>query len=114
MEKNLGRGAGSSAVSTPGTVERQKSRDSECTDGRSSDIQGKVIFHSTDRYSWEDLAAFSQLFSSWIFDICRLKNDRWPLQPFLEQQLARGPVKDLKTALSLRSIQTVQKLQELP
>lgn len=117
-EKN--RGAGSSAVSRPGAVMRQKSqesRDTRDTDGDSPQTRykhGKAIFGSADRRSWEEFAAFSWLFSSLLLDIRRLKTNRWPLQPFWEQQMSRGPVKDFRTTLSLGSIWTVQKLQELP
>lgn len=117
-EKNLG--AGSSAVSRPVTVRRQKrreNRETRDTNGDSPQMrykQAKAVFHLVNRHSWEEFAALSWLFSSWLLDICRLKIGRWPLQPFWEQQMSRGPVKDFRTALSLGSIWTVQKLQELP
>lgn len=91
-EKNLG--AGSSAVSRPGTVKRQKSQENRDTNGDSpQDKQGKAFFCSDNRHSWEEFAAFSWLFSSWLLDICRHKIDRWPFQPFWEQQMSREPVK---------------------
>lgn len=64
----------------------------------------RLVFAQTTGHSWEEFAAFSWLFSSWLLDICRHKIDRWPLQPFWEQQMSRGPVKDFRTALSLGSI----------
>lgn len=55
-EKNLGRGGANSARNTPGTVKRRRARragtpSTPVVTVHISDRQGKVNFHSTDRYS---------------------------------------------------------------